>query len=384
MTNEERVGLMKSQGIRIRKDNPILKGLLENRKVAIYFERSHNAEVNRYIQKEYNTLLSMLNGCGTAFIYAPLFLKDLDESIGFNIPNCPTSNTDNKLTVDDFYKLIDENLVTPPILDLPMILVSDPENVTDYPANMLGKNKMALHCYYIEDGKDLLYHYQPKNYPRIFMHPSPIRFQMAGDWEGTHDDDGILFREGDPLAKVAPQDRADWSDIEALSYEIQDRIQRLYNMGLNEAFIRQILSLPEPKPSRLVITDDFRIVLPDYNNMEISMPMLSKAVYFFYLRHEEGVLFKQLRSYRPELYDIYCTISPREDTAKLLSSIDDIVDSTKNSINEKCSRIKSAFASKFQERLACQYYITGKPGEPKRIALDRKLVEDRSGLIMGR
>jgi hypothetical protein len=32
--------------------------------------------------------------------------------------------------------------------------------------------------------------------------------------------------------------------------------------------------------------------------------------------------------------------------------------------------------------LACQYYITGKPGEPKRIALDRKLVEDRSGLIM--
>ncbi|MBP5548554.1 MAG: hypothetical protein J6X58_06680 [Bacteroidales bacterium] len=55
---------------------------------------------------------------------------------------------------------------------------------------------------------------------------------------------------------------------------------------------------------------------------------------------------------------------------------------TRNSINEKCSRIKSAFASQFQDRLASQYYITGKPGEPKRIALERKLVEDKSGLIM--
>jgi hypothetical protein len=63
-------------------------------------------------------------------------------------------------------------------------------------------------------------------------------------------------------------------------------------------------------------------------------------------------------------------------------SINDLVDSTKNAVNVLCSRIKSAFASQFQDRLASQYYITGKPGEPKRIALDRKLVEDRSGLIV--
>lgn len=382
MTNEEIVGLMKSQGIRIRKDNPILKGLLENRKVAIFFERSHNAEVNRYIQKEYNTLLSLLNGCGTAFIYAPYFLKDLDESIGFNFPNCPTSNIDNKLSVDDFYKLIEENLVTPPVLDLPMILVSDPENVTGYPANKLGKNKMGLHCYYIEDGRDLFHDYHPKRYPNIFMHPSPIRFQKADDGTRLHDDDWILFRNGDPLANVAPQDRADWDDIEALSYEIQDRIQRLFNMGLNEAFIRQLLSLPDPKPSRLLITDDFRLLLPDYNNREIVLNPLSKALYFFYLRHLEGVLFKHLRDHRSELFNLYSLLSPRENIDKMNQSIDDLVDSTKNSVNVLCSRIKSSFASEFQDRLASQYYITGNPGGPKSIALDRKLVEDRSRLVM--
>lgn len=378
MTNEEIVGLMKSQYIRIKKDNPILKGLLENRKVAIYFERSHNAEVNRYIQKEYNTLLSLLNGCGTAFIYAPYFLKDLDESIDFNFPNCPTSNIDNKISVDEFYKLIDESLVTPPVLDLPMILVSDPENVAGYSAEMLGKDKMGLHCYYIEEGRDLLNHYQPRNYPRIFMHPSPIRFHKAGNAE----DDGILFREGDPLANVAPQDRADWDDIEALSYEIQDRIQRLYNMGLNEAFIRQLLSLPEPKPSRLIITEDFRLLLPDYNNREIVLNPLPKALYFFYLRHTEGVLFKHLRDHRSELFDLYSLLSPSENLDRMNRSIDDLVDSTKNTVNVLCSRIRSAFMTQFRVELARQYFIDGDRGEPKSIALDRKLVEDKSGLIM--
>ena len=382
MTKEGIVGLIKSQGIRIRKDNPILKGLLENRKVAIYFERSHDADVNRFIQKEYDTLLSLLNGCGTAFVYAPYFLKDLDESIGFNFPNCPTSNIDNKLSVDDFYKLIEENLVTPPVLDLPMILVSDPENVTGYPANKLGKNKMGLHCYYIEDGRDLFRDYHPKRYPKLFMHPSPIRLQKADDGTSTQDDDGILFRDGDPLANVAPQDRADWDDIEALSYEIQDRIQRLFNMGLNEAFIRQILSLSEPTPSRLLITDDFRILLPDYNNREIKLAKLDKTLYFFYLRHAEGVLFKYLCEYRNELLDIYSLISTREDLEGIGRSIDDLVDSTKNSVNEKCSRIKAAFVSQFQDKLARHYYITGRAGYPKRITLDRSLVEDRSGLIM--
>ena len=65
-----------------------------------------------------------------------------------------------------------------------------------------------------------------------------------------------------------------------------------------------------------------------------------------------------------------------------MRSIDDIVDSTKNSINEKCSRIKEAFASQIKDGLASQYYITGRAGEPKRIVLNRSLVEDQSGLIM--
>lgn len=112
------------------------------------------------------------------------------------------------------------------------------------------------------------------------------------------------------------------------------------------------------------------------------MHPLPKALYFFYLRHTEGVLFKYLRNYRSELFDLYGILSPSEKLDRMNKSIDDLVDSTKNSVNVLCSRIKSAFALQFQDRLASQYYITGKPSEPKSLLLDRKLVEDRSGLIM--
>ena len=35
------------------------------------------------------------------------------------------------------------------------------------------------------------------------------------------------------------------------------------------------------------------------------------------------------------------------------------------------------------DQLARHYYITGRAGKSKRIALDRSLVQDRSGLIIG-
>ena len=153
-------------------------------------------------------------------------------------------------------------------------------------------------------------------------------------------------------------------------------------MGVNETFIRQILSLPEAKLSPIIITEDFRLLLPDYNNREIVLNPLPKALYFFYMRYPEGVLFKHLRDHRSELFDLYSLLSSSENLDRMNRSIDYLVDSTKNSVNVVCSRIKTAFAAEFQDRLASQYYITGAAGEPKRIALDRKLVEDRSGLIM--
>ena len=131
----------------------------------------------------------------------------------------------------------------------------------------------------------------------------------------------------------------------------------------------------EPSLSRLVITKDFRIVLPDYQNMEIKMEPLNKAVYLLFLKHPEGIIFKHLTDYRKELIEIYTQLRPLGMTERAMHSIEDVTNPTLNSINEKCARIRGAFISKFDENLAKNYFITGRRGEAKKILLPRELVE---------
>ena len=101
---------------------------------------------------------------------------------------------------------------------------------------------------------------------------------------------------------------------------------------------------------------------------------LPKAVFLLFLNHPEGILFKNLPDHRDELIAIYKKISGQENLGSMEKSIDDVVNPTLNSINEKCSRIREAFISKFDESIARNYFITGERATPKRIVLDRNLV----------
>ena len=59
---------------------------------------------------------------------------------------------------------------------------------------------------------------------------------------------------------------------------------------------------------------------------------------------------------------------------RALQSIEDVTNPLLNSINEKCARIRGAFLGEFDDYMAKYYYIDGKRGEPKKIALPRDLV----------
>ena len=172
-------------------------------------------------------------------------------------------------------------------------------------------------------------------------------------------------------------DHSLWDDSPSdddLIEEIRMKIGELQKRGVQKHLIRDILD-DHLTLSRLVITQDFRIFLPDYNNKEIVMPPLPKAVFILFLKHPEGIVFKQLRDYYPELLSIYKQVSNRVVEMGIRKSIRDLTDPTKNSINEKCARIREAFLKEFDERYACHYYITGERGEAKKIILPRELVE---------
>jgi hypothetical protein len=161
-------------------------------------------------------------------------------------------------------------------------------------------------------------------------------------------------------------------EINELVDEIRERVEKLEQRGISRKLLMNLIT-EKQELSRLVITKDMRIMLPDYN-MEIKMEPINKAVFFLFLRHPEGIFFKHLPNYRKELTDIYQMIKPCGINERVLQSIEDVTNPLLNSINEKCARIRGSFISQFDENLAKYYYIFGTRGEPKKIDLPRELV----------
>lgn len=155
--------------------------------------------------------------------------------------------------------------------------------------------------------------------------------------------------------------------------DVREKVARLRQYGVNEMVLSTLLN-PQIKLSSLRITANGDIVLPGYDNREIKMSPLVKSVYFLFLRHPEGIAFKMLPDYRSELYDIYVRLTGRSSVEGIEQSIADLTNPIKNSINEKCARIREAFVREFDDRLAQYYYVTGSRGMPKGVQLPQNMV----------
>lgn len=162
------------------------------------------------------------------------------------------------------------------------------------------------------------------------------------------------------------------TEVVSLLSEFQRIAVELRKRGIWELVINRMFQ-PTQMLSRILIRNN-RIFLPDYNDMEIEMTPMVKAVYFLFLRHPEGIVFKNLPDYRNELRSIYASVSRYDDKERMERSIMDVTDPTKNTINENTSRIRKAFVKQFDESLARNYFITGERGEPKKITLPQHLV----------
>jgi hypothetical protein len=112
------------------------------------------------------------------------------------------------------------------------------------------------------------------------------------------------------------------------------------------------------KLSRLVITRDYRFILADYNNKEVELQPVHKAVYLLFLAHPEGIEFKRLGDYREELTNYYMQTAKMMDKEKIIEGVDHLVNPLDNAINEKCSRIKKTFLEMMDEYTASYYFIS--------------------------
>ena len=126
---------------------------------------------------------------------------------------------------------------------------------------------------------------------------------------------------------------------------------------------------------RILVTKDYRILLPDRFNAEIRMRPLVKTVFLLFLRHPEGIRYGDLPDYRDEMTDLYKGITRRSDPERLQVSIDRLVSPGDNSIHENAAKLAATLAGYFRPEQLPAYTLTGKAGAPKRIRLDRSLVE---------
>ena len=86
--------------------------------------------------------------------------------------------------------------------------------------------------------------------------------------------------------------------------------------------------------SRLVITEDCRFLLPDYQK-EVSLTPIHKALYILFLNHPEGIEFKNLIDHREELLAIYQKMGSRMEQSKIEETVNRLVNPLDNAINEK-------------------------------------------------
>ena len=101
------------------------------------------------------------------------------------------------------------------------------------------------------------------------------------------------------------------------------------------------------------------------------MDDLTKALYYFYLRHPEGATLKELYEHEDEILKYYSGITGRDDLDGIRRSVKELLDPYGNGRNVCLSRIKKAFREAAGDTAAGFYYVDGHYGETRKIRLDR-------------
>ena len=345
-----------------------------NPSMVLYVEDSYNKVLNNHIQTKYEKIVESFREEGIDFYYLPYLLQNSDYKaiLDYNRPYLHPTQDDS--AIDDIYLRI-KNLLPEPFSGSGLVWVES-DNMVGYP---ISSDDDLIEAFIGAIADVILSKPDIESSPRFKIIVSESieidqqRMVSEPKTEFPTFDSGIRFM-------IVDEKNADTqfaSEAYKLAEEIRIRIRQLKESGslsLIGDVLEEIQGV-EKQLSKVFITNDYRIFLKDYGMKEVVMPPLPKSLFILFLRHPEGILFKHLANYHDELLSIYRNMTLRENIDTTIQSIRAMTDPLNNSVNEKCSRIRSAFLEVIADDLAKNYYVTGNRGEPKMITLDRTLVE---------
>lgn len=163
--------------------------------------------------------------------------------------------------------------------------------------------------------------------------------------------------------------------LDNISALIVDYVTRTHDVLPQEELLNVIkgkIVLSEDTLSSIVVNKDKRIILPDYNELELKLRPIPKTLYLLFLKHPEGIILKNIPDYKDELRHIYLyEVNPNRDDDVLERSLDNLCDPEDNAaLRYNIAIIKKAVKSKIvNKKLAMHYYISGRKGEEYRIPL---------------
>lgn len=384
-----------------------------DKKQVVYVENLYDGRINALVKDNYQQIRWIFGRANLDFIYLPMFFNDEEtrEKVLYYAPYLTTEIIENAELRSCYllgYMSHQENRekITPSLLYSPkkngeewifqgqtIDIDEEGHSLTiqwfeDTAAEIEDEfseeesNGARLHVRRYDEDDGILYRSDDdwdEDESKVEYSSTPNLWDQCGrklikfGKKCVEEEDGYLETSHEPSSSSL--DEILDEDVRETLEELEKKIERLRLLGIPLDAIVDFVARYETI-SRLRITDNLRILLPDYGNREVLMGPLFKAIYFLFLNHPEGIILQQLESYHHELVNYYLQTSHKKElTGRMLETINTLEYPGNNNINSILSKIKAYFRATIDEHLAKHYYIVGKPSEPYKIALDNIIIE---------
>lgn len=323
-----------------------------------YFENDISIESDTYIRENYFELRKQFNDKGRYFFYLPILLENINTDILPAIRSTFPSFSD-----DLNYSIIEEL------------------NNSNYDYNLILKEFILFISYKGTISKGCIS--ENSGYSIVEQKEN----ETIKDFLDGYIENLSFYNKNtssDRFYSIENKANNEKSDTEKESLEnlrkINEQIEFLRENGqlailapkIYEFLKKNLDGIIYNKTFPMVITEDFKIIIPECNNLEIKLSHLTKSIYLLFLSNANPIDLKDLHLYKNQLLSIYKQVSNQNSYDKIKETVEELIKVDNEAIYVHFSRIKKAFMIHFSELIASKYYITGFKSQSKKILFERK------------